>query len=314
MWKWVGRSFYIIFVIFVTAWVYSAAYFSKLQAYYDDHIRDHMDNPDIFLTGVNTLLQTDYFRESPLLFSYQQDDGDYQLNVFIYAVSATEDDVRNDGFMIFVNEVSVKHNDETLTNPIIKITVGLDTETLLVNGEPSNEGTVQYIPTDPFSFSNLPTVFLFDNDRFLRDSETDTIAQLESIAIYYSDGSLDEDNRYIYETRPIFLATTVPSDEIVLGDNKVGDLSIDQSLYQLRFVFDGAFPNDAEIEALNLNTDRESLNEYNFLIWRSMGIYTLFVLGITYFLFFHKYVKMIRAKKIEDATPSNQSSEVIFKD
>ncbi|MFU8792708.1 MAG: hypothetical protein ACNA7K_01665 [Acholeplasmataceae bacterium] len=314
MWKWVGRSFYIIFIIFVTAWVYSAAYFSKLQAYYDDHIRDNINDSVIFLEGVNTLLQTDYFRESPLLFSYTQDEGDFQLNVSIYAVSATEDNVRNDGFIIFVNQVSVKHDDEILTQPVLKITVGLDSETLLVNGEPSREGTVQYVPSDPFAFSNLPTVFLFDNDRFLRNSETGDIAELESIAVYYSDGSLDQDNRYVYESRPIFLATKTPSDEIVLGNNKVGDLLIDQSLYQLRNDFSGAFPNEAEIASFNLNTNRESLNDYNFLVWRSMGIYLLFVSGLTYFLFFHKYVKLLRAKKIEQNTPTNQSADVIFKD
>ena len=314
MWKWVGRLFYVIFIIFVTAWVYSAAYFSKLQAYYDDHIRENIDDSLIFLEGVNTLLQTDYFRESPLLFSYTQDEGDYQLNVSIYAVSATENNVRNDGLLIFVNQVAVKHGDEQITNPIIKITIGLDSNTLLVNGEPSNEGTVQYIPSDPFAFSNLPTVFLFDNDRFLRDSETGHIAELESIAIYYSDGSLDESNRYIYESRPIFLATTTPSDEIVLGNNKVGDLAIDQSLYQLGNVFTDAFPNEAEIELYNLNANRESLNSYNFLVWRSMGIYILFVIGLSYILFFHKHVKSMRARKFEENTPTNQSTDVIFKD
>ena len=314
MWKWIGRILYILFVIFLSTWVYSVSYFSKLQAYYDDYIRDHINDNETFLKGVNTLLQTDYIQTSPLLYSFNQNEGDFQLNVSVYAISATENDVRFDGFMIFVNQVSVMHNNEALENPVIKITVTLDQETLLVDGQPSNEGTIQFVPSNPFSFSNLPTIFLFDNARFLEDSETGVISQLMSIAVYYSDGSIDSENRFVYEPRPIFLATTQPSDEIVLGNNKVSDLSIDQSLYQLRFMFADEFPSDEEILLYNLNVDRDSLSAYNFLVWRTMIIYVTFLLLVTYFLFVHKTVMTLIRQKRAQSNPDAPTSKPLFKD
>jgi len=316
MFKWIGRLLYIFFVIFLSVLIYSMAYFSKLQAYYDDFVRDHLDDDIVVLNGLNTLLQMDYYRTSPVLYEYLQDEGDYQLKVSIYAVSTSRDLMRYDGMVILVNQINITHNAVKLIDPIIKITVELDLETLRVENKPNSQGSVIFDPSEPFAVYNLPTLFLFDSEFYLKDmTKDDSYANIESISVFFSDGSVDDKNHYVFESQPLFMTSVFEITEAVYGNNKDAFMGIDASLYRLRNVLSGQYPTEAELLALNLVDEKDSLSSYNGLVWRTMSIYIFSISTVTYFLFFHKRVMAARASKKEnERIAAIDTSEVIFKD
>jgi hypothetical protein len=316
MFKWIGRLLYIFFILFLTVLVYSMAYFSKLQAYYDEFVRDNINDDIAVLDGLNTLLQLEYYRTSPVLYEFVQDEGDYQLKVSIYAVSTSKDTIRYDGMVILVNQVDITHNNEKLIDPIIKITVELDRETLRVENQFTNQGSVIFDPSQPFAVYNLPTLFLFDAEFYLKDMANDnTYANIESISVFFSDGSVDDKNHYAFELQPMFMASVSEISELVYGDNKDTFPGIDHSIYRLRNVFSGNYPTQLELTENDLVADRASLSAYNGIVWRTMSVYMLSIATVTYFLFFHKKIRALKAlKKEKDLIDAIDKSEVIFKD
>jgi len=289
MLKWFGRALYVMVISLLSLQVYSYSYYSKLQDYYSDVVADNVDDDTIFLKGINTLMGIEYYRESPILYEYIKDDGDYQLTVRIYAVGIMSDDAFYDGYMIFVNDVVIVEDGVTLIDPVIEIAIELDQNTLLVNEELTKSGSIVYDSEQAFAYYNVPVLFLFDADSYLKVPDQDAFANLTRIEVTYSNRNVDEDDNMIFNDSPLFLSTTVINSESAY--NKDANLSINPSDYQLRAQFTEDTPNDAEITSFNLVNDRDNLADYNAVIWRTMIIYIIIVAGITYLLFFHKKVR-----------------------
>lgn len=289
MLKWVGRMLYVMVISLLSLQIYSYAYYSKLQEYYTENVSEYVNDETVYLNGINTLMGIDYYRESPPLYEYINNDGDYQINVRAYGVGIVSNKTYYDGFMIYVNNVNIVENGYPIDDPIIKITVELDENTLLVDEELTNTGSIFFDPSQPFAYYNVPVLFLFDADDYLKIPDTDILANLIRIEVSYSDGSIDENKDFVYNDSPLFLATTVPTDESAF--NKDGALVINVDDYRLRAQFADNVPTESEILTYNLNTDHGDLRPYNWVIWRTMGIYVLIVALITYLLFFHKAVR-----------------------
>ncbi|MBE0701395.1 MAG: hypothetical protein IH571_06890, partial [Acholeplasmataceae bacterium] len=314
----VGRIVYIVAIALISVQVYGFAFFSKLQAYYEEHVVEHIDDEVVFFKGINTLMGLDYYRESPLLYEETINDGDYQLRISIRAVGATSDGNPIDGLAILVNNIKILENEVEVENPIIRVTVQLDSNTLLVGDDFSNRGSIFYNPEQPFAYYNVPILFLFDTVNYMKDAETDAISSIERIEVSYSNGLQDDDKNYVFNPSFIFLATTGPNDEAVLGGNKDEAFVLDQNLYQLQNQFLGDTPSETELETFGLNTERDDLGAYNHLVWRTMIIYVLIVSLVTYLLFFHKRVR--EHFKMKHVRPKILGSEgvhledAIFKD
>lgn len=326
MLKWVGRILYVVFLFVMTIQVFSFAYYDKLQKFYDDHAKDYIDESSTYLNAMNTLMYFDFYQEDPILL-YEVNEGDYQLHVGIYYVSVTQNDQRTDGFMIFVNNLRIVHEGEVLTNPVIKMTVDLSHQTLQVGDEIKSTGSVQYDPTQSFAFYNVPLLFLFDMPGYMQIPEyndkneitgyKDDFSTLKGFQIHYSNGDI-QDGKYVYQQLPIFTASNGINDEAFLGiegQNRISGFKLEPESYQLRFAFTNEYPTDAEMVQFGLINEIGDLDAYNYVIWRTMSIYVIVVLGFTYLIFFHKIVREKRAlKRQQQMKKDNTDVEVIFKD
>lgn len=315
MLKWVGRALYVMVISLLSLQVYSYSYYSKLQEYYSEVVADNVDDDAVFLKGINTLMGIDYYRDSPVLYEYIKDDGDFQLSVRVYAVGIMSDKTYYDGYMVFVNDVVIIEGGEALVDPVIEIAIELDQATLLVNEVMTDSGSIVYDSKQPFAYYNVPVLFLFDADSYLKIPDEDGFSNLTRIEVSYSNRSVDEDDHYVFNESPLFIAASVPISESAY--NKDTNLSIDSSIYQLRAQFTDNIPSDAEITSFNLVTDRDNLSEYNGVIWRTMGIYIAIVAGITYLLFFHKKVREHYKTRNYGVKPDGANAvnaEPIFKD
>ncbi|MFP4177759.1 MAG: hypothetical protein ACLFTZ_03245 [Acholeplasmataceae bacterium] len=317
MFKWIGRILYIVVVFILTIQIYSFAYFTKLQNYYDDTIADRVDDDIAYMEGLNTLMGIDYFRMSPTLYEYSgeasDDDSSYRVDLSVYAVGATSEEEAFDGYAILANNVAIVEHGETVEDPIIRITVELDRPTLMVDEELSDRGSVFYNPSEPFAYYNIPVLFLFDTDNYLRDPDTEEIAVLERIEVNYSSGETDDDGNFIFSDEPLFIASTSAIDEAALGDLKDPNLTIDPDIYRIRDDFEDQMPSDADVEELNLNTSRNDLSAYNGVVWLTMGIYTLIIAILTYLVFFHRRIREYIRTKNEPERPVS-SNESLFRD
>lgn len=294
--KWIGRSIYVLAILFISVLVYRIAYTAKLQEYYDAEIRNHIDDDETLLKGLNTLLTIDYYRESPVLYQYISDEGNYQFNLSAYAIGISYGDQAYDGLMFVVNDLLITEDNEEVINPIIKMTVTLSHQTLLVNEEYQNFGSVYFDPQLPFSIYNVPALFLFDADNYLLipnedENATKAYATIESITLEYSNGNTNDNGDYVFDEVPLFVGSKTEYRDAVHDDHKDSTFDMDTDLYRIRDDFgdDGLTADD--IEAFNLVTEQDDLTPYNGAIWKIMIIYILVVIMITYFLFFHKFVR-----------------------
>jgi len=185
----------------------------------------------------------------------------------------------------------------------------------MVDNTLSNRGSVFFDSKEPFAYYNVPLLFLFDAEDYLKVPDQDVFANLSRIEVEYSNRELDDNDMIVYNETPLFLATTATTSESAL--NKDATLAINSSDYRLRDLFADNSPTDSEIATYNLVTDRGDLNPYNWVVWRTMIIYVLVVIGITYLLFFHKTVRAhFKAKKLVSSGEGTNTvnAEPIFKD
>ena len=315
MMKWLGRSIYVLAIVFISVLVYRIAYTAKLQSYYDSEIRDHIDVDVVLLKGLNTLLTIDYYRESPLLYTYESPLDDYQFTISSYAIGITYGDISYDGIMFVINDVLLKEDDVVVANPILKISVNLSDETLLVDKVYSDVGSVYYDPEQPFSIYNVPALFLFDADNYLLvPNEENTFATIETITLEYSNRETNANSEPVFNDIPLFVGSKTEYRDAAFTKDPTFD--IDSTLYQIRDNFESKNISDNDIEAFNLVTDQDDLSPYNGEIWKILSVYILAVVVVTYFLFFHKFVKAkIASRKVLDAKDNSEvNPEIIFKD
>jgi hypothetical protein len=315
MLKWVGRILYIIIISLLSLQIYSYAYYSKLQEYYTDNVEEHLNDNEVYLNGINTLMGIDYYRETPVLYSFSNTTGDFQFSVNVYAVGVNAKDVYYDGLMIFVNNVSITKESTVIEDPILKISVELDQATLLVDEELSDTGSIYFDPSQPFAYYNVPVLFLFDADDYLKVPDEDAFAVINRILVEYSDGEKDEDNALIFDDSALFIASKEAISDAAYHKDTAFDINVED--YKLRDDFADQVPTDAEIIAFGLNADHGDLNAYNWTVWKIMLIYIALVIVVTYLLFFHKMVREhFKTKNYipRSNTGNTVTAEPIFKD
>jgi len=200
------------------------------------------------------------------------------------------------------------HEGERLERPIIKINVEMSDDTFLVDGNYTHLKTLIYDIENPFSFQNVPVFFMFDFDGYNLVPETETYASIERIEILYG---WVEGDVYEFSPVPIFLATIDPSNVAALY--KTSGFEIPTS-YRLMDQFENNTPSELQISALNLNTSRGDINEYSYILTRTIIIFLAVVFVVTYFLFFHGSVMRFYRKKKGEKEPVKDLTSSIFKD
>ena len=321
MMKWIGRSIYVLAIAFISVIVYRIAYTAKLQAYYEAEIKDHLNDDDILLKGLNTLLTIDYYRESPLLYQYISDEGNYQFKLSAYAIGISYSNESYDGLMFVINDINIVEDDGLVEDPIIKMTVNLSHQTLLVNESYQNFGSIYYDPVLQFSIYNVPALFLFDADNYLLIPNDDESAEkeyatIETITLEYSNGKTNDNGDYVFDDIPLFVGSKTEYRDAVHDNHKDSNFDIDPSLYRLKDIFGEDGLTDDDIFLYNLVTEQDDLTPYNGIVWRIMFIYILVVIMITYFLFFHKYVRQKMQYKQTQLAKDKEALEKksLFKD
>jgi hypothetical protein len=137
-------------------------------------------------------------------------------------------------------------------------------------------------------------------------------ASIETLTLEYSNGETNDNGSYVFDEIPFFVASTEEYRDAVHDDHKDSNFQIDPESYRLSDDFGTDGLTDDDIAAFNLVTEKDDLSAYNGVMWRIMLVYVLVVVVITYFLFFHKYVRQrLQMKKQQDI---KVSKEAIFKD
>lgn len=322
--KWIGRIIYIFVVLFAALYVAQIGYIARNNKYYIEEIQANWNDTEIFLNGVSTLQFLDYYQETPL-YTYTVDTNDLSFDLNIYAVGTTYNEVFYDGVMVFVNNIEIYENGVLVENPIIKLTVNTSEDTILIDDEYQNQGSVVFDPSTESFYSNAPVLMLFDVDgNFINANDTDDdtsddiISTIERITLDYSNRTTDDDSIYQFNTdingEALFIAqTSTVTDNAMYTDDT---FLIEASDYQLSKQFSGDTYTDADITTLGLITEHGDLSAYQWELIKYIGAYALAVLVLTYFIFFHKLVKAKRERdklgKNEDGTP--KTIEPIFKD
>ncbi|HAX03929.1 MAG: hypothetical protein A2Y45_07575 [Tenericutes bacterium GWC2_34_14] len=315
MLKWILRFFYIMIVSVATLYVYGSANYGRLEAYYEAYMADEIDNDDVYLTGINTLMNLAYYKQDPV-YSYTSASDTHNLKLSVYAIGIQNEGVYLDGIMIFVNELDVIDGEgNPIENPIIKVTAHLSDKTYNLNDELVDTPSIVFDSTKEFPYSYAPTLFLVYAEDYLLIPETNTYAMIERISVSYSDGTRDESGQYEYDTT--WLLDVANGDPGEAAYNKVTDFTLDETSFRLTEIY-GEELTAEEITTLGLVTDRGDLKEFNGVIVKTMVIYTLIVMALTYVLFFHKYImEKVREKKFEKehAVPeTNKVQDAIFQD
>ena len=322
--KWVGRFLFMMLVMFAALYVIQLGYISRNNAFYESEVKDYWNDNQTFLEGVATLQYLDYYQEDPI-YTFNANTEQTTFDVNIYAVGITYEEVFYNGFMVFVNNVVIYDDDILVENPLLLITVNLTEDTILVDDVYSDQGSVLFNPDSDVFYSNTPVLMLFDvdgnliNEQDTDDTDDDVYALLSKITIDYTDGTVEDDDTYLYHSEEVggqalFVASTTTVEAPALYSDDT--LSVTQSDYQLSDQFIGDTLSEDDVVALGLNTNHGDLNDYNWQLWRTVILYILAVIVITYFIFFHKHVMLkIRNKHESDNDHSNSTPvEAIFKD
>lgn len=314
MLKWLVRFLYIMIISIATVYVYGSANYSRLEAYYSAYMQDSLDDTDTYLKGINTLMGIDYYKEISSM-SYTSDDDQFALTLGVYAIGATFNETLYDGVMIFVNDVVITQGGERLVDPILKLSVTLSEPTYKSGDTFIDVATVIFDPTKEFPYSYVPAVFLLKADNYLKVIDSEIVAMIERLSVAYSDGTTDDDGIVYSDTLLFMGASEVIADAAHI---KISDFDVATDSYSLSELFAGTQPTETEIASLGLVTTRGDLAEFNGLIWRTMIIYALIVLALTYVLFFHKFVmeKIAEKRSIAPASGDKKiiNAEPIFKD
>jgi len=313
MLKWVLRFFYLMIISVATVYVYGSANYSRLEAYYNDFMKDELNNPDAYLMGINTIMGLEYHTSEPV-YTFQSNEGDYQFKLGIYPIAVTLNDELIDGLMVYVYDVSITENGEAIPFPKIRITVKLDEATYKSGETFLDTATIIFDSEKTFPYSYVPNVFLLYSENYLKVDGEERYANITDVRIAYSDGEENEAGGLVFKETLLFIGgSTLSTDAAHL---KSDDLIINPLDYRLSLQFENGL-DDTAIETFGLVTDSGNLSDYNNLIWRTMLIYGGIVVLLTYVLFFHKYVMIkVRDKKQLTDGSKNQvkSNEAIFKD
>jgi hypothetical protein len=156
-------------------------------------------------------------------------------------------------------------------------------------------------------------LFIADTeDYLLKDGIYSDIIRVE---VSYSNREKNDQGKYIYNPSYLYLATSTLSSEPAF--NKESSFILTQAEYQLRESFAGDQPTDSEIETFGLLTNKLNITKYNWVIWRTVILYSLVVVVFAYFMFFHKKVMERRRAKDYVPRPNDGSvtlNEPLFKD
>jgi len=316
MLKWVLRFFYIMIIIMATSITWRGASDQRVFAYYNEHVRDYVNQPEDFLVGLNTLGLHSHTKDP--IYEFHMTEGDHQISIVSHAVRAytSNGDIR-DGVLFHVYNVRIVEDSELIENPVLDITIYLN-DSIYTNsdGDPVNFRTITYRYGLNFPESGLPSYILIYETGFMRKDADSPFVDIIKLRVDYSSGDLGADGKLKYNPSALFIGSdTLVSDSAFV---KTDDFIIDNANYQLSETYDfETFETDADYLAVGLITDRGSLSAYNGLVWRTMAIYALIVAALTYVLFFHKNVRArMQEKSYQPKDPSIKvdKSEAIFKD
>lgn len=308
MLKWFLRILYFIVIAVLSLQVYGYGYFQQLEAYYKDNLEPYLEDEVTYMEGMNTLLGLSYFSENADLFDVSITEGDIQYRFSIRTVGAVTEDVGVDGYAMMISDIDITHEGNVLERSIIKMTVEMTDDTFLVDGNYTNIKTLIYDIDNPFSFQNIPVFFMFDYDGYNVIPESESFADIARIEILY--GWVNDDV-YEFSPVPIFLATQMPNNEAALY--KTTDFSISND-YRLMQLFENNRPDEIQIATYQLNTTRDDINAYSYILTRIIVIFLVAVFVVTYFLFFHGSVMRYYKKKKAMRLPKNEMNQSIFKD
>ncbi len=314
MLKWILRFFYLMIITVATVYVYGSANYSRLEAYYKDHMADVINQPEAYLKGINTIMGLDYYASEPA-YLFEQNEGNYQFKLALYPIGVSLNDVLYDGLMVYVYDVKIIENGEEILYPKIKITVDLDRETFKNGDEFFSSTFITFDPEKEFPYSYVPNLFLLYSDNYLKVSGEDAYANITKLTIAYSDGALNDSNQLIFKETMLFIGSNV-----IVSDAahiKTDQFIVNPNDFRLSLNFPDGKLSETVIADFGLVTDAGNLSDYNGLIWRTMTIYVLIAGALTYFLFFHKVVmEKIRARRMDQPSTTSKPvvQEAIFKD
>lgn len=311
MLKWILRFFYVVIMMIAAMFVYASSNFERVEKYYEDIMRDNINQEEDYFIGINTVNGLDYVQKNAG-YSFVSTHDTHKITVSLHAIGATIDGKKIDGVMVFFNAYEIYENNVLLEEIVFEIKADLSEKTYKgANSELTDQATTYFTTTGKLRNTWLPVLFLLYTDNFLAIPNSTNFAIIEGIQINYSNGEKNDDGQLIFQ--PLYSGHSSPSS---LAFNQDENFSYDADTYQLSKVI-GDELSDDEIASLGLITERASLRPYTGIVIRNMAIFFVIFSALTYVLFFHKRVmEMRRAKQNPPITTGKTPvvKEAIFKD
>ena len=312
MLKWVGRFLFIIFVLMAILPVLDYGQLKSYEAFYEDHMKDEELNKPVYFKGLNSIFYLDYYVEQPL---HQFDQGDLEnikFNLDVYLIGATDDKKVYNGLLFYIYNIELKDDsNQIIEDPVIKLIITMSNPV----GQDEDENDIYVIEKLIYTVNPmfLPIKVLYDIDGELGKSGNEDYQTINRIVVEH--GVISSEGNFTPNDTPLLFADKLSSYDGP-AHVKVLDFTITPEDYQLRNQFESSIPTEEEITTFGLITDRHSLRPYNWIIWRTIIIYVLIILALSYFLFFHRIVMEKRRLKHIGKPGITQSAnaEPIFKD
>ncbi len=346
MLKWVGRILYVVFVFIIISTIeLGSGGVQGLQRgdYAVDYVIPSKDDngdydPHKALARFTAAIDIYYSNQAIASFSSVGDatvDDQYEVGFelypFVSLMKHSEINIWFDGFFFILtdyNEDAINYRIEvSAVNNSIE-----DAELItLTNDDLSRSGMIYLLPDDFFLNSRPALVTYIENSSFYgkdKDAKTATsfeydIVSISMYATFLKNEEGETEEKFIYritDHSESFAGTPIKEDTTQL-DVKAED-------YNLSKLIGAGAPSDEEVETYSLVTTYHpaDFSKYVYWYWIIYGGYTVLILVIPYFWFFHRRVmakfrskKELKEKedfanqKLQDGKPIPQN-EQIFSD
>lgn len=304
MLRWISKILYFVMIVFITFLVSNFSEASKVIDFFNSQKAAVLSDNRHLIAATTVTNYHDgtnaYIKNVPLYqekFIAYDDTGaiSFQIDIAIYAYVEAKNTQANNAFAIIYNDLIIKDSTVLIENnqPVIQLEINLDKE-ITVQGNNFKQTKEYFVPLFESS-----TGFIAINHNILKVS--DGYAEIEKLSFSYltdqdselplvtlSNPSLDMENQ-----------TDKFDDEGFNRDiSNVSSTNIDLiNQYGLSTIkTSDAFYFDAALD--------HKLNSYNYYYVQYIAIELLFVIPLTYFLFFHRHVlellKKRKARKHEE--------------
>jgi len=323
--KWIGRILYAIMVVIIGAFVLRFAQINALFEYYNENVVPHLieNDRESYMEGFMTANFVEDYLKEPIYLASSNDET-YNFEFAIYHLRLSNQEESYSYLAFYFNETTFNYEELLANYENYEANNNLAEISIEFKMAGHDDEIKNYYPID--INLRMPVVIfqqvrVADNELFKfqvtdEDNELveETSTEIEKIIITLEDSTTTSDEQPNAIETVIAEFNSDSNNDLSLTDNLVLNEDVLTSNnfngIALNYAFDDLYTN----EALLGETHFDTLDDYQGGVARTLAIYIIIVLVITFLLFFLKplikYLNERKANKAREAKLNNQTDEV----